>query len=306
MNRRQWLQQSTLSAFILGAGRLPLAIAADADKRGRLLMYTRSVGFQHPVIARKGNQLSLAESIVSELGKKNNIDVVCEKDGRIFESVEFPKFDGFLFETQGDLLSEKCLDNSPPMSRTGKKALLDAVANGKGFIGCHCASDTFHSKGDRGRNQSRDQVDPYLAMLGGEFIVHGRQQKAWMRVVDEKFPGIKGQKDFEMHEEWYALKNFAPDLHVILVQDTQGMTDAMYQRPKFPATWARQHHKGRVFFTSMGHREDVWQSEVMQNLLTGALAWTLGRVEAEIKPNLNDVAPQASDLPTPPPPPKKK
>jgi type 1 glutamine amidotransferase len=306
MNRRQWLQQSTLSAFILGAGRLPLAIAADADKRSRLLMYTRSVGFQHPVIARKGNQLSLAESIVSELGKKNNIDVVCEKDGRIFESVEFPKFDGFLFETQGDLLSEKCLDNSPPMSRTGKKALLDAVANGKGFIGCHCASDTFHSKGDRGRNQSRDQVDPYLAMLGGEFIVHGRQQKAWMRVVDEKFPGIKGQKDFEMHEEWYALKNFAPDLHVILVQDTQGMTDAMYQRPKFPATWARQHHKGRVFFTSMGHREDVWQSEVMQNLLTGALAWTLGRVEAEIKPNLNDVAPQASDLPTPPPPPKKK
>lgn len=298
MNRRQWLQQSTLAALVLGSGRLPV-VAADADKR-RLLMYTRSVGFQHPVITRKGSDPSLAERIVSELGKKNNIDVVFEKDGRIFESAEFPKFDGFLFETQGNLLSEKCLDNSPPMSQTGKKALLDAVAGGKGFIGCHCASDTFHSKGDPGKNQERDQVDPYLAMLGGEFIVHGQQQKAWMRVVDADFPGIKGQKDFEMHEEWYALKNFAPDLHVILVQDTQGMKNPMYQRPKFPATWARQHHKGRVFFTSMGHREDVWESAIMQNLLTGALAWTLGRVEAEIKPNLNDVAPEASELPTPP------
>jgi uncharacterized protein len=298
MNRRQWLQQSSLAALVLGAGRLPLA-AADADKR-RLLMYTRSAGFQHSVVTRKGNELSWAERIVSELGKKNNIEVVCEKDGRIFESAEFPKFDGFFFETTGDLLSEKCQDGSPPMSRTGKKALLDAVAGGKGFLGSHCASDTFHSKGDRGKNQEREQVDPYLAMLGGEFIVHGRQQKASMRVVDEKFPGINGQKDFEMHEEWYALKNFAPDLHVILVQDTQGMKDAMYDRPKFPATWARRHHKGRVFYTSMGHREDVWQSEIMQRLLTGALAWALGRVEADVKPNLNEVAPQASVLPTPP------
>jgi type 1 glutamine amidotransferase len=301
MNRRQWLQQSALAALVLGADRLPHAAAADADKpRRRLLMYTRSEWFQHPVVERKGSELSLAERIVSELGKKNNIEVVCEKDGRIFESEEFPKFDAFLFETQGNPLIEKSKDDSPPMSPTGKKALLDAVADGKGFIGCHCASDTFHSKGSPWQNQGRDQVDPYIAMLGGEFIKHGQQQKAWMRVVDTEFPGIKGQKDFEMHEEWYSLKNFASDLHVILVQDTQGMKDFDYDRPKYPATWARQHHKGRVFFTSMGHLEDVWQGEIMRRLLTGALDWTLGRVEAEIKPNLNEVAPQASVLPTPP------
>jgi uncharacterized protein len=300
MNRRQWLQQSSLAALLLGAGRLvPESRAADdPSKRRRLLMFTRSVGFQHPVIARKGSELSLAERLVTELGKKNDIDVVCEKDGRIFESEEFPKFDGFLFETQGDLLQESRLDNSPPMTRAGKKALLDAVAGGKGFVGCHCASDTFHSRGGQWQNQARDQVDPYIAMVGGEFIRHGDQQKAWMRVVDPDFPGVKEQKDFEMHEEWYSLKNFAPDLHVILVQDTQGMRNDDYRRPKYPATWARKHEKGRVFFTSMGHREDVWESEIMHKLLTGALAWTLGRVEAEVKPNLKEVAPNASALPS--------
>ncbi|MHB1422793.1 MAG: ThuA domain-containing protein [Gemmataceae bacterium] len=299
MNRRQWLQQTSLAALVLGAGRLPLASAADPDasKRKKILMYTRSVGFQHPVIARKGGELSLAERIVTDLGKKNNIDVVCEKDGRIFESDEFPKFDGFLFETQGDLLSERCLDNSPPMSRAGKKALLEAVAGGKGFIGCHCASDTFHSPGGRWENTSRERIDPYIAMVGGEFAGHGAQQKAWMRVIDDEFPGVKGLKDFEMHEEWYSLKNFAPDLHVILVQDTEGMKNADYERPRYPATWARKHDKGRVFYTSLGHREDVWESEIMHKMLTGALAWTLGRVEAEVKPNLKAVAPQASELP---------
>lgn len=301
MNRRQWLQHSSLAALVLGTGRLPQAWSAGADavERKRILMYTRSEGFQHPVVTRKGRNLSLAERLVIELGKKHDIEVVCEKDGRIFESEEFPKFDGFLFETQGDLLSEKCKDDSPPMTHAGKKALLDAVAGGKGFVGCHCASDTFHSKGGQWENQDRDQVDPYIAMLGGEFIKHGHPQKAWMRVVDEDFPGIKGQKDYEMFEEWYSLKNFAPDLHVILVQDTQGMRDLDYERPKYPATWARKHHKGRVFFTSMGHHEAVWESAIMQKLLAGALAWTLGRVDADIKPNMKAVAPKGSVLPNP-------
>jgi uncharacterized protein len=298
MNRRQWLQRSGLAALLLGSARLPQGwTAADASKSRRLLMYTRSVGFQHSVVLRKGGKLSLAERLVTELGKKHNIEVVCEKDGRVFESDAFPTFDGFLFETQGDLTSEKCQDGSPPMSRAGKKALLDAVASGKGFVGCHCASDTFHSKGGQWQNQERDKVDPYIAMVGGEFIRHGQQQKAWMRVLDADFPGIKGQKDFEINEEWYSLKNFAPDLHVILVQDTEGMKNFDYDRPKYPATWARMHHKGRVFYTSMGHREDVWENKIMQTLLTGALAWTLGRVEAEVKPNLQTAAPKASELP---------
>ena len=51
-------------------------------------------------------------------------------------------------------------------------------------------------------------------MLGGEFIVHGSQQKARMRVVDHEFPGAQGLSDFDLLEEWYALKNFAPDASI--------------------------------------------------------------------------------------------
>jgi type 1 glutamine amidotransferase len=299
MNRRDWLRQSGLAALLLGATRLPEGWTAPApdNKRRRLLMYTRSVGYQHDVVKREGRKLSLAEKIVTDLGGKHNFDVVCEKDGRIFESEDFPKFDGFLFETQGNLLSEKCQDGSPPMTRAGKKKLLDAIAGGKGFAGCHCASDTFHSPGPKWRNQERDQLDPYIAMLGGEFIRHGEQQNSWMRVVDGKFPGLKDQKDFELNEEWYSLKNFAPDLHVILVQDTKGMRNVDYDRPSYPATWARKHGKGRVFFTSMGHRDDVWKNKIFQTLLVGALSWTLGRIKADVPANLRATAPKASDLP---------
>src|SRR5262245_38159683 len=227
MNRRELLRRTGASLLALGAAPfLEAADSADETKKRRILMYTRSEGFEHPCVQRKGGKLSLAETIVTDLGGKHNFEVVCEKDGRVFLSGEFAKFDGFIFETQGDLSQEKCRDGSPPMPAEGKRALLDAVASGKGFVGCHCASDTFHSVGARNQNQTRDKLDPYIAMLGGEFIKHGRQQKAWQRVADGKFPGMEGIKDFELLEEWYALKNFAPDLRVILVQETKGMVDA--------------------------------------------------------------------------------
>jgi type 1 glutamine amidotransferase len=92
--------------------------------------------------------------------------------------------------------------------------------------------------------------------------------------VDPTFPGLKGQTDFTLHEEWYSLKNFQPDLHVILVQDTEGMRGPSYQRPNFPATWARMHGKGRVFYTSLGHPAD-FDDPAFRKLLLNGICWTL-------------------------------
>ena len=307
MNRRQLLQRAGAAALALGASRLPFGWTAPADgSKKRVLMYTRSQAFEHSVVKRgKDGALSLAEKTVTELGAKHGFEVVCEKDGAIFTSKDFHTFDGFVFETTGDLTAPDGTDHTPGMSAEGKKNLLEAVAGGKGFVGSHCASDTFHSKGDRGQTQPHDQLDPYIAMLGGEFIVHGAQQKAPLEIVDPKWPGLEGAKDLDIMEEWYALKNFAPDLHVILVMQTKDMKGDMYQRPPYPETWARKHEKGRVFFTSLGHREDVWESEFFHNLLTGGLAWALGNVEADITPNIDKVTPQANDLPAKKEAPKK-
>jgi type 1 glutamine amidotransferase len=303
MTRREWLRLASGTAAALGMSRFfPFGWSfPGSGEKKKLLMFTRSQGFQHPVVARKGSELSLAERIVTALGDRLGIEVTCTKDGRVFLPDEIAKFDAFLFETQGeDLTQEKSLDGSPAMPPEGKKAFLDAIAAGKGFIGCHCASDTFHSPGKRGENQEPDKYDPYIAMLGGEFISHGDQQPARMKVVDPKFPGVRSLKSFDMQEEWYALKNFAPDLHVILVQETDDMKhdkgNAIYDRPSYPATWARMHGKGRVFYTSMGHREDVWESDLMQGVLTGALSWVLGNIEVDVKPNIDTVAPKAMQL----------
>jgi len=70
----------------------------------------------------------------------------------------------------------------------------------------------------------------------------------------------------------------------------------MYQRPPFPSTWARLHGKGRLFFTAMGHREDVWTNPAFQQILLGGIAWALGNVDADITPNVRQVTPKADEL----------
>ncbi len=216
MRRREFLAATSaaaLSTFPLGWAQ------AQAAEKQKILYFTRSVGFEHSPVGRKGTDLSFSEKLLKDLGAKHDVEVVCTKDGTVFDG-DLEQFDCFAFYTCGDLTKAESKDGAPPMTASGKKRLLDAVAAGKGFVGFHSASDTFHSAGQARENQT--ELDPYIAMLGGEFIVHGRQQKATMKVASPEFPGMDGVKDFELLEEWYALKNFAKDLHVILVQETEG------------------------------------------------------------------------------------
>jgi type 1 glutamine amidotransferase len=296
LNRRQWLLAG--GAAWLGAGTMNRLLAQPKGSGGKVLFFTKSSGFEHPVIARKDGVPGMAERILTAIGKEHGFEVVASKDGRLFEPDQIGQWDAFVFETTGDLTTPGT-DKNPPISPDGEKAFYDAIRGGKGFVGMHCATDTFGHHGNR--NKGAD--DPYIQMIGGEFITHGNEQPSLIEIADPSFPGIaKGfgtaGHSFTITDEWYALKNFADNLHVILVQGTEGMKGGMYQRPNFPITWARTHGKGRVFYTSMGHREDVWENKMYQALLLGALGWATGRIEANVEPNLRQVTPKYDDIPS--------
>jgi len=257
----------------------------------KILYFTKSCGFEHSPVKRTDDQPAYSEKILVELGKKASYEIVCSKDGTLLNPDKIGQWDGFVFYATGDLTKPSKSDPAPPMTPEGKKALLDAIAGGKGFVGIHAADDAFHT--------GTDKVDPFIQMLGGELIRHGPQQKAWMRVADSKFPGMESVQDFELLDEWYSPKNLAVDMHVILIQDTKGMTGWPYARPNYPATWARMEGKGRVFYTSMGHREDVWDNPLFQKILMGGIAWSVSDAQAEVSANIKEVTPGAFTMPVP-------
>lgn len=293
MDRRDILRTAGAVAVAASAFPMQWVAAGEKKKKQKVLYFSRSAGYEHSVVKVVNGRPSFSDRILTELGERHGFEVVCTKDGRVFDD-DLDQYDAIVFYTSG-VLTEPNKAKTPPMSPEGKERLLRVIAEGKGFVGLHASTDSFHSKGES--NQNQIEVDPYIAMLGGEFIVHGAQQEATIRAASRRFPGVKkfGRVQ-KLHEEWYTLKNFAKDLHVILIEDNEGMTGDCYQRPPFPMTWARMHDKGRVFYTSLGHRDDIWTNPDVQGIIAGGLAWAMGNVKVNVKPNIDKVTPNASQL----------
>src|SRR5438309_9020369 len=295
-NRRQFLQTGAVAGASLV---LPKGLFAAGKKS--VLVFTKSSGFEHDVVKTTSAKPSILEAAITTLGKKHGFDVTATKDGAVFDS---KKYAAVLFFTTGDL-TRVGTDKNPPMSSQGKQELLDAIHGGLGFVGVHAASDTFHTPPESEDNANRyiahgEKSDPYLRMLGGEFITHGstpRLQTTNLIVNDSKFPGLQGASSaVSFNDEWYSLKDFRTDLHVILTLDTKGMTGEPYQRAPYPMTWARMEGKGRVFYTAIGDRPENWSNSFFLNLLGGGIRWTIRDVNASLDQNLKNAAPGYAEI----------
>jgi uncharacterized protein len=311
--RRGFIRTVTIGGAGLAlASRLPEVAAAG--KKKSVLLFTKSSGFEHAVVKTTPGNPSVVEKTLRGLGEKYNFDLTATKDGRVFDSREFHSYSSVFFFTTGDLTTEGT-DKNPAMTEAGKQTLLDAVKGGMGYVGAHAASDTFHTKPDTEDLANRyiahgEQSDPYLKMIGGEFILHGRDprvQTTNVIVSDPKFPGLEGvTSPVSFKDEWYSLKDFAPDIHVILTLDTAGMKGEPYQRPPYPMTWARMHGKGRVFFTAIGDLAENWDIPFFVNLLGGGVRWAIGDVKASLTKNLKEAAPGFATIPPKYPPKEAK
>lgn len=287
MQRREALQ--SLGALMLGGPTL-LAAPTSGQRRPRILFFSRSVLFEHSVVRREGQSLSLAEKLFSEWAGRAGLDVECTKDGTVFDG-DLDQYAAVVSYTCGrpaDLMKPEGKDGSPPLSERGWKKLDAAIRGGKPFVAVHPGAWLLPEA------------------VGADCLGHGAQQVARIQVASPRFPGLEGLGEaFSLLEEWFSLVRFAKDLHVILVQDCAGMNKDQpadrrcYDRPPFPATWARMYGRGRVFYTSLGHREDVWTTKLFQQILLGGLSWALGRLEADITPNLDQVAPRANEFTRP-------
>ena len=44
----------------------------------------------------------------------------------------------------------------------------------------------------------------------------------------------------------------------------------------FANAWTKSYGNGRVFYSALGHRAELWQSPEYQAFLAGGIRWTLG------------------------------
>ena len=260
----------------------------------RLLVVTTTTGFRH-------SSIPTAEKILQQLADSSGeftVDFVHQPPGKPTlppGATDDQKAAYAVQEQKWEVTLAAALEKLSPaslanydgvafVSTTGdlpipdKAGFLDWIRQGHGFIGIHAASDTFHGWPD------------YIQMLGGEFKRHGRQVSVVCLNQDPSNPATAGLPNAWKidQEEIYQFKNYDPSkVHELLVLDRHPETGAP---GRFPVSWCKSYGAGRVFYTSLGHRQDMWNddpglndrkndpavSKAFQNHVLGGIEWALG------------------------------
>lgn len=259
-----------------------------AAEKKRVIVCTVTTGFRH-------SSIPFAEKTLEKLGKESGLYEVVDfarqpasKDPALMkesmdklspENLTKNKIDAVIFaNTTGDL---------PLPDRDG---FIKWIEEGHGFCGMHSAGDTFHG------------FPGYLNMLQAEFKGHGRQVPADLVAGDKAHPANAAIGDAWpiSLEEMYEFKDGSHDREKLralwfLRHHPQNPNQAGY----FPVSWCRMAGKGHVFYTSLGHREDLWDetdavkdrknspeiSKQYQAHILGGIKWALGLEKGEATPN---------------------
>ena len=222
---------------------------------GHLLVVTHTAGFRH-------DSIPAAEAAIRQIGIDSGVfDVAfCRTAAEVRERLTPAGLTGidavFFANTTGDL-------GIPDV-----QAFVDWVAGGKGFLGSHSASDTYH------------ESPAYLAMLGGEFVTHGAIVDAEVRVAEPSNPAVAHMAPtFRMADEWYRF-NLAGPARTVLLKFDRNPADGVGQQGEavdLPLAWQKAHGSGRVFYTALGHRSELWDDARFRVHLREAIRWALAR-----------------------------
>jgi len=269
------------------------AAAQQAPKR--LLMLTHAGLYKH-------SSLGPAEAAVTAWGRDAGFEVMTLQgylqdaaalDLSAVTAQYLAGFDGIMMMTNGNL----------PMDQAQRRALTDFVRNGGGFIGVHNAALTFYDYPEFGE------------MLGGYFRRAIQQNHVFvLRVEDQDHPATRMLgSSWPIVDELYLYgtapwsadrpeenidvlfdnripMGFSRDrVRVLMSIDTRatdidGLVD-VEAGGDYPQSWVRRYGQGRSFYTSLGHRDDLWSNDpVFRAHVVGGIRWALGLEEGDATP----------------------
>ena len=260
--------------------------AAEKNLPKNVLYLTTSEGFEHSVIAKKGDESSHSGKILKSMFEKMGAAFTETKDASVINAESLKKYDLVIFYTQGDLTKPN-KSGSPVMGENGVAELLAWIEAGGRFMGFHAATDTLRA--------GEERITPYVDMIGAEFKTHGKQFKGAVKVVVPGHPVVAAIPDgWELNDEWYIFRNWnEEDLCVLALLDPGAEREKQesYNIPSYPVIWVRTLGAGRVYFSALGHREDVWTNATFQQTVVDAVEWAMAGGDAQATPNFKAVVP---------------
>jgi len=268
---------------------LPTAAPVVPAKPRKLLIFTLTRGFHH-------SSIPLSTLALQEMGKKTGAyTATASDDPAVFESASLNEFDAVLMNsTTGELFSPdgKTAKTLTPEQQAAaaaqetrlKASLVEFVHGGKGLAGIHAATDCFY------------KWPAYTAMIGGLFGGHPWHSNDTVGIkIDDPASPVAAAfdgKNFTITDEIYQFRIpfVRENLHILLSIDpahTDMTKKGIVKRPEgeFAVSWIKNEGAGRVFYCSIGHREDIYYNATMLKYYLAGIQFAMGDLKADATPS---------------------
>ncbi len=218
----------------------------------KVLVFTHSAGFRHSYIPT-------AVEVITKLGERSGMfEAFATEEPADLDPEGLREYAAIVFLTTGEL----------PLTDEQRRALIDYVRGGGGFVGVHNAADTLYS------------FREYGEMLGGYFHSHPWTQVVRVIVEDQSHPSTRHlPRTFEVLEEVYTFRDWSrARTHVLISLDNSSVDLSRGTRPDndYALAWCHSYGRGRVFYTAFGHFTWLWRQDWFQRHLLGGILWAAG------------------------------
>jgi type 1 glutamine amidotransferase len=169
------------------------------------------------------------------------------------------------------------------MGTIGKEnlaGLLGAVKGGVGIAGWH-----------GGLGDAYRQETEYQFMVGGQWVAHpGNIIDYTVEITDKDDPVTAGLKDFAVKTEQYYM-HVDPNNKVLATTTFSNEHADWIGGATMPVAWKRVYGKGRVFYTSLGHTADVFDTPEALAIMQRGIQWASESRHAETPDLVSPVYP---------------
>jgi type 1 glutamine amidotransferase len=244
---------------------LPDSAIAQPRQARSLLVFNLTKGFVH-------ESVEWVDFAVSQMGEKTGaFAAVVSSDTTWFQVDRLAQFDAVLFNNNtGEPFTDPAL----------RASLLAYVRGGGGVVGLHAATDCFFEWPEFGE------------MMGGYFVNHPWNEEVTLRIEEPDHPLMVpfDSSSYLVADEIYQFREpYSRDrLRVLISLDTArlDMEREGVQREDrdFAVSWVREEGEGRVFYSSLGHRYEIFTDPTILLHWLAGIQYAVGDLEANDRP----------------------
>jgi type 1 glutamine amidotransferase len=212
---------------------------------------------------------TLAGKLLAKLGQKRGAFVLEEcDDARKWSDEYLGPYAAIVLFAAGD----------PGLTEANKRALIGFVRRGKGFVGVHSASQFCRGK----------DWEEYYQLLGAVYTGGLGQGQIRVTTEDRMHPATRHlEPSFSVTDDCYRFRWSRERTHVLLSLDIRCLPERRRyvdgKEADMPVSWCHPFGKGRVFYTTLGHGEKLWNDEWFQLHVFQAIRWAVGDVPAKVR-----------------------